>query len=232
MAMEMARSGFSEVVFSSTGEVVEVISGMKQTSLIVKFNVSGEEFYALYRPEDGIRVSICPEIPKPEELYRDCAFSEICNSVGWNFVLPVIPWRLDEESVGVLRPFLKSAGSMNVYDFRKDQLLRKDANFWKKIAVMDYIFGVGDRVSNDFLVTDSGIKVIDSGISFLPGLDISLLSSIVRSALVGEKLGDEIKPGQLLLIKEAVYGNQFLADENKNWVYKRIEKVLREGVVI
>lgn len=232
MAMEMARSGFSEVVFSSTGEVVEVISGMKQTSLIVKFNVSGEEFCALYRPEDGIRVSICPEIPKPEELYRDCAFSEICNSVGWNFVLPVIPWRLDEESVGVLRPFLKSAGSMNVYDFRKDQLLRKDANFWKKIAVMDYIFGVGDRVSNDFLVTDSGIKVIDSGISFLPGLDISLLSSIVRSALVGEKLGDEINPGQLLQIKEAVYGNQFLADENKNWVYKRIEKVLREGVVI
>lgn len=232
MAMEMAKLGFSEAILGNTHEVVEVLLGMKQISLVVKFSVSGEELYALYRPEDGVRVSICPDIPKPEELYRDCAFSDICNSVGWNFVLPVIPWRLDEESVGVLRPFYKNAGAMKVYDFRKEQLLRKDASFWKKIAVMDYIFGVGDRVSNDFLVTDSGIKVVDSGISFLPGLDMSPQASILRASLEGEKLTGEIDPGQLFLVKEAVSVNKFLTEENKNWVYKRIEKVLRDGVVI
>lgn len=232
MAMEVAKLGFTDAVLGNTGEVVEVLMGMKQQSLIVKFNISGEELYALYRPEEGVRVSICPDIPKPEELYRDCAFSDICNSVGWNFVLPVIPWRFDEESAGVLRPFYKKAGTMNVYDFKKEQLLREDASFWKKNAVMDYVFGVGDRVSNDFLVTDSGVKVVDSGISFLSGLDISPQTSIVRASLVGEKLSGEVNSDKLLQVKEAVKVNRFLTDENKNWVYKRIEKVLREGVVI
>lgn len=232
MAMEMAKIGFSEAILGNTGEVVEVLLGMKQISLVVKFNVSGEEMYTLYRPEDGVRVSICPDIPKPEELYRDCAFSEICNSVGWNFVLPVIPWRLDEESVGVLRPFYKNASLMNVYDFRKEKLLGKDASFWKKIAVMDYIFGVGDRVNNDFLLTDDGIKMVDSGLSFLSGIDIPLNSSVVRRALEGEELRGEVNSSQLLQVKEFVNVNQFLTVENKNWVHKRIDRLLKAGVVI
>ncbi|HEX9805060.1 MAG TPA: hypothetical protein VGA67_05235, partial [Candidatus Dojkabacteria bacterium] len=152
-------------------EVVEVLTGLKQVCLVIKFHLDNKEILTLYRPENTLLVSIDPSIPKPQELYNDCAFSQQCNLLGWDQFLPVIPWSLDETDKGVIRPFLENVKQLEIFNFHQKALLSSDPVFWKTIAVADYVFGIGDRVCNDFLLSKEGTKVVDNGFSFLPGVD-------------------------------------------------------------
>ena len=225
---------FSEELLSSTPyEIVEALPGLKSLALIIKFHKENGDSFGLYRPEQGVMLSVDPRIPKPRELYLDCAFSDQCLSLGWDHVVPVYEWSLEEGDRGVIRPYWPKVGQMQIYHFKKEKLLAGDAHLWKQIAVADYVFGVGDRVSNDFLVTEDGIKVADSGYSFLPGLDFVGQQSIVRECLLGESIeSDEQLLSDLEKISSSDVNSPHLTDENKYWVTKRAEEILKRKVII
>lgn len=214
-------------------EVVEVITGLKQVSLIIKIYNYQEEMLALYRPESTIKVSIDPSIPKPLELYLDCAFSQQCQLLGWSQFLPVIPWSLDETDKGVVRPYWRDVKTLNIYNFNKSTLLATEPTFWKTIAIADYVFGIGDRVSNDFLLTDDGIKIADNGFSFLSGIDLPTNLSIIREKLAGVSIAsDQDILTALSTILSNISNQDYLSDENKYWVIQRVKNTLSQRVII
>jgi len=207
------------------GRVVEVLSGLKSVSVVVALDCDGGEVLGLYRPEGGVHLSVDPRIPKPSELYRDAEYARMCRKVGWYFTAPVIPWRLNEGDMGVIRPYWRGVTKMEVYNFRRDILLNNDSLFWMRVALADYIFGVGDRVSNDFLITDNGLMVIDSGFSYLPGLEFVGQQSIVREVLGGENIPEQLM-NELRLFSEKSYRGEYLGDEEIYWVGQRIQRIL------
>jgi len=94
-----------------------------------------------------------------------------------------------------------------------------------RAALTDYIFGVGDRVSNDFLITDDGLMVVDSGFSYLLGLEFVEQQSIVRETLEGENIPEQLM-NELRLFSEKSYRNVYLGDEEIYWVGQRIQRIL------
>ncbi len=207
------------------GRVVEVLSGLKGVSAVVALDCDGVEVLGLYRPEGGIHLSVDPRIPKPSELYRDVEYTRMCGEVGWNFTAPVLPWQLKEGDKGVIRPYWQQVTKMEVYNFRRDLLLNNDSLFWLRVALVDYVFGVGDRVSNDFLITDDGLMVVDSGFSYLSGLEFVGQQSIVRDALEGENIPERLM-NELRSFSEKPLCSGYLGDEEVYWVGQRIRRVL------
>lgn len=218
---------------STPYELVELVQGIKQLAIVVKFNQEDQDLFGLYRPEQGIKISIDPRIPKPKELYLDCAFSELCQSLGWDHVAPVFEWTLNEKDKGVIRPYWKEVQQYQVYNFKRESLLKQNSTLWKTIAVGDYIFGVGDRVANDFLQTSEGLKLVDSGLSFLSGLDFQYQQSIIRDNLKGESISDQPELlNSICMIPTIVQVNQHLTNENIHWVIKRVENILKQQIII
>lgn len=223
---------FSEAVNLSRYEVAEVILGFKQTALIINFELGNRILQTLFRPESGLRVSIDSEIPKPEELYRDCAFSEICNELDLEFVPLVVPWCLDSEK-GVLRQYWKSVRVLQPYQLDKQYLLSIDGgNIWKKMAVVDYVLGVADRVANDILITDSGVRVVDSGYSFVPGVDLGREMSCIRKVMFGEDIRGILKAFEEKQIREKIRTSGYINDESKYWADQRFKRITEDGVVL
>ena len=212
-------------IAKTRGRVVEVLSGLKSVSVVVALDCDEGEVLGLYRPERGIRLSVDPRIPKPSELYRDMEFTRMCREIGWNFTAPVLPWQLNEGDKGVIRPYWQQVTKMEVYNFRRDLLLNNDSLFWLRVALVDYVFGVGDRVSNDFLITDDGLMVVDSGFSYLLGLEFVEQQSIVRETLEGENIPEQLM-NELRLFSEKSYRGEYLGDEEIYWVDQRIKRVL------
>ncbi|MBI2326079.1 hypothetical protein HYU91_01700 [Candidatus Collierbacteria bacterium] len=207
------------------GRAVEVVTGLKSLTVVMALDCDGREVLGLYRPESGIRLSVDPRIPKPSELYRDVEYSRMCREIGWEIAAPVFSWRLSEEDRGVIRPYWRQVTKIEVYNFRRDLLLNNDSYYWLRIAMADYVFGVGDRVSNDFLVTDDGLMVVDSGFSYLPGLEFVGQQSIVRETLRGESIPEQLM-NELRLFSEKTYRGRYLSDEEVYWVGQRIQRVL------
>lgn len=223
-----------KTILQAPFEIVELLYGFKQIALIIKFSSESGEIFGMYRPEDGLKISIESSIPIPRELYLDCAFSKACNLLGWDFAPPVFPWEIPGESKGVIRPYWKHVGHMQKYHFAKERLLTENSDLWKKIAVADYIFGVCDRVNNDFLVTTEGVKVVDSGYSFLSGLDFTFQHSVVREALFGVTLENdkEILSSLRRGIPEIVEKLDYLTEDDKRWVLDRTNKILEIKMII
>lgn len=224
---------FSKELDSLDYEIIEVLAGLKQVCLLIKFKHLGTETLALYRPESTLKISVDPSIPKPRELYLDCAFSEQCSYLGWNQFLPVLPWAIDDTDKGVVRPYYRNVKQLNIYQFRRSYLLSQNPFFWKTIAVADYVFGVGDRVSNDFLITEDGTKVVDSGFSFINRLNLDPNLSIIRKNLEGEPIQTDHNLLNLLsTIPSNISSSLYLTEENKYWVSKRVENLLNKQAII
>ena len=230
--MEYELWSRKEFVNTVPFKVIEVIADQSQTSLVIQFGTN-TNLLGLYRPEKGLGLSIDPRIPKPKELYLDCAFSEQCRLLGWTHVAPVFPWQLDAEDKGVIRPYWPVIKNMEIYHFNRQSLLKNDPKLWKKIAIADYVFGLADRVSNDFLVTKDGLIVIDSGFSFLPEIDFVYQHSLVRDNLRGESLSND---KDILIDLHHVPQNisqcQYLTDEQKFWVIERTQEILKQEMII
>lgn len=223
--MKLEVWGNSDRLSKTRGRVVEGLSGLKNVSVVVALDCGESEVLGLYRPEKGIQLSVDPRIPKPSELYRDAEFTRMCREIGWNFVAPVIPWQLEEGDRGVIRPYWRQITKMEVYNFHRNLLLNNESLFWLRVALTDYVFGVGDRVSNDFLITDDGLMVVDSGFSYLPGLEFVGQQSIVREALEGENIPDQLL-SELRSFLEKPFCSGYLGDEEIYWVDQRIKHIL------
>lgn len=171
---------------------VEVIPYLKQIALVVKLDNGSEIREGLYRSESGFRITVDPRIPRPQELYRDIAYHKVDNLLGWDTTLPVVFWEMSETDRGVMRPYIRNAGIFQSYQINMD-LFNKDMDYWMKVAVLDYICAVTDRVYNDFLILPSGsIKTMDSGLSFVEGLNFVCQTSCVRNILKGQNIDESI----------------------------------------
>jgi hypothetical protein len=230
MLREMWKNQIS--VSESGFEMVEVIQGMKQVAVVVRLEGNKQETFGLYRPERGLMLTLDQRIPKPMELYRDCAYSEMCRKLGWDQVAPVYPWQVDENDKGVIRPYWREIKAMQIYDFDRKRLLNENSSIWLSIAIADYVFGVTDRAANDFLVTDDGLWVVDSGLSFVSDLYFAYQNSILRESLRGVEIYDLILLGKIKKIPEMIDGIDFLTDENKYWVIARSKELLRVGKIL
>ncbi|KKT67154.1 MAG: hypothetical protein UW60_C0012G0040 [Candidatus Woesebacteria bacterium GW2011_GWA2_44_33] len=202
-AEKIEESSFRELEKAKLLREVEVKASMKQIAIIVDVETGEGVLRCLYRPEKGVLLSLDPRIPKPQELYRDALYYRVSKLLGWNFVLPVAEWSLDGNDEGVLRPFLQQVETRQIYDFRVDKL-RERSWFWLKVAALDYVCGVVDRRTNDFLFTPSSIFVVDSGLSFVEGEDFSYQSSIIREKLSGEILPEDIREALLRLSENQI----------------------------
>lgn len=218
-------------VAQTEGRATEVVQGFKSVALVISLSTDEGGVFGLYRPESGIRLSVDPRIPKPSELYRDVEYSRMCRDIGWDVAAPVFPWQLKDGDMGVIRPYWRQTKNMEVYHFKRDLLLGSGTAFWIKVAIADYVFGIGDRVSNDFLITGDGLFVVDSGFSYLPGLEVVGQQSIVRETIIGENIPEKMLDDLKLFFRKPVQ-SIYLAGDETFWIGQRIQRILEVGKVI
>ncbi len=235
MERSLQNSGLLEEINNAKPpSVVEIFGGMKQTAIILRSDIKGQMIEFLYRPEKGVILSLDPRIPSPQELYRDIAYHKMDEILGWNLSAPVIEWRLGTEHKGVLRPYWRNIGKMEWYDFRRENLVNND--FWIKVAVLDYICGTVGRSSNDVLIVKGRPVLVDSGLSFVDGLNFVCQGSLIRERLSGAELPTKVLSdlkslkGKSEEIKKQI--SQFVNSSQIEWVLKRAESVSNNGVVI
>jgi hypothetical protein len=215
-------------------KVVEVIPSMKQTAMIVEVECEANLIECLYRPEKGIRLSLDPRVPKPQELTRDVAYHRLDRFLGWNLSLPVVFWSLEQGDRGVLRPYIRKVEKMEIFHFTKERLRGKNQDFWLKAAVLDYVCGVVDRGSNDVLIVGGQPRLIDSGLSFVPYENFPVQQSLIRERLKGERLEERILADlERLDLKGIASATIKLIDEELlTWVVRRASLTLEKRRVI
>ena len=212
-------------------EATEVLTGMKQFALILQSREGSSVDEYLFRPESGVRLTIDRRIPKPQELDRDVVFHRVARLVGWNITLPVEPYTFEDEK-GAIRPFYRNIKKIEPYELKYDSM--KDSDFWVKTAVLDYMCGIVDRVSNDILIIDNQKRLVDSGLSFVEGSNFTVLNSVVRKILRGveidEKLLNDIFRLNWRNIKKETSG--LITDQEMKWVLERRDLTLRQKKVL
>lgn len=228
-----AKDFFQNLTPAAKTTVTEVLWGLKQLAALIMITSSdGETMEGLYRPEMGVKLSIDPRIPKPQELYRDCAYSQVDRLLEWNVCPPVVPWALDETDKGVVRPYWPQAKNLRVDELTRT--LNSSPEYWTKVAVLDYICAVVDRELNDVLVVNGVPQVVDSGLSFVKGEKFPCQSFLVRKYMKDIPLGKEIvrNLSQLSLdsLSMALIGlvpSTVIPD-----VLQRSQKLLKKGCII
>lgn len=165
-------------------EVVEVLTGLKQVCLKVKVVFEGVEGICLFRPEKTLKLTPDLRVPLPQELYRDIAYYKVCQLLGWDVAAPIMPWELNPQTKGVLRPYWPDISSVMPYSLR-EYVNNSDRLFWQRVACLDYLCGVIDRNANDILLIqpDNQPIVVDSGLSFVEDLNFVYDKSDVRDYL-------------------------------------------------
>jgi len=227
---------FCETEVLQTGrlaQIEQVLPSMKQLALIVELETDQGLIKGLYRPETGVKLSLDSRIPKPEELYRDVAYHQVDKMLGWDVSLPVVEWALNDGDHGVLRPYFDNVETMEIYHYKKGELL-KNKYFWTRVAVLDYICGVVDRTYNDILIINQQHWVIDSGLSFVNGKDFLCQNCLVRDVLKGVELNSEILEDLKSIrwhdLTQNVMG--LVPDESIGWLIERARKIIDVGKVI
>lgn len=183
-------------------KVVEVRTGFKNLSIILEMEGSQGLFEALFRPEQGVSVSWDPRIPKPQELYRDCAFHLLDRCLGWSITAPVVPFNSNQVGKGVVRPYWRSATVLQDYEVVPTMV---GEDFFMKAAILDFIGGVIDRNHNDILLIDDGSHIlIDSGLSFVKGAGFIAQKSIFRERVNGKSIPEYLLNGICLLDRRSL----------------------------
>lgn len=223
------------------GKVIEALVGLQQMVLILEFPIGelGSTSKALFRPEETLHFPVDYRVPVPQELYRDVAYHHINALLGWQVSAPVIPWKLDENDKGVLRPYWNDVKTMQIYNFQREALAAD--LFWQKAAVLDYICSVIDRTYNDVLLVNDktvpeGKVLVDSGVSFVPGTEFVVQQSLIRTVLKDVRINpiiinDLAKLNLNHLLQDPVLCS-YLTSEEIGWIMKRVKKVLAAGIVI
>lgn len=215
--------------------IVEVVTGLKQVCLKVRVCIDGVEGLGLFRPEETLKLTPDPRIPIPEEIYRDVAYFRVDQLLDWNVSAPIVPWELKPGKPGVLRPYWPNINKVQPYDTSRERLMEKGI-FWQHLAVLDYICAVIDRSANDIMRVqpENQEVVIDSGLSFVDGLEFVTQHSVIRSALAGVPL-------DLSIIEDLAYISEqdlkcrvgeFLNQEAIDFVMARIQQLLTKQVVL
>ncbi len=211
-----------------------VITGMKHIALLLDVESHGKHGVCLYRPEKGTKLELDTRVPVPSEIYRDVAYHNIDAFLGWGVSAPVIPWQLKEEDKGVLRPYWIDAEAVDVYHTCRD-FFNEQYDFWIKVAVLDYICGVVDRAPNDLLDIDTNkFVVIDSGLSFVEGLDFPYQLSIVRDAMKNAPIPDFLlnKLAHLPIEKVIKKNDGLIGESEVCWMYQRINQIISQKVIL
>lgn len=209
---------------------IGVLGNTKNLALVIETTVGGEILECLYRPENGVRLTLDPRIPKPEEIYRDSAYTRVDRLLGWNVSLPVEPWSIDNEDKGVISPFERTGKPLNHWNYKEK--LQYYADFTLKLATLDYICAVTDRAPNDILEVGNGLKVVDSGLSFVEGIDFISQNTIARDiAKDGELSRDILDDLQKLNANLENITAGLLDPHLIKWVVLRKEKLLNTGLI-
>ena len=213
--------------------LVEVLPTMKHTALVVEMRNGMGSSECLYRPEKGVSLTLDVRIPKPQELYRDVAYHRVDQVIGWGVSVPVVPLTLEGIGKGVLRPYYMDVKRMEVYHFTRDRLMR-DADFWIRAAVLDYVCGVVDRTANDVLVIDGNPWLVDSGLSFVDGLEFVCHHSQIRDTLRGIQIGDTISSELAELKNESLSPRltKLIRADSMAWLIKRTSRILEAQTVL
>lgn len=231
--MEKDRSYFQDSVEKyQSARILEVRDGMKQLAFIVEMKSDGNKFECLYRFEKGLLLELDPRIPKPQELYRDVVYHRIDRALGWNLTAPVIPWSLNKDCNGVLRPYWRNAGTMEIYQVDKNAI--DNIEFWTKAAVLDYICGIVDRQPNDILILEDRLVLVDSGLSFVSGIDFVYHRSFIREKFQGVKLSTDIVSDLTSLLNNGIVqdASQFINESQQTWMLQRAKRVVNENLVL
>lgn len=230
MVENVQNSYFGDIEHSSLQELISVLTGMKQTAFILRINISDRQTDCLFRFEDGIMLTLDSRVPKPQELYRDVAFHNIDNILGWNITAPVKLWKFDNHK-GVIRPYYKDVKHFDSYQINNNSDFR---DFFLKTAILDYICGVVDRNSNDILIVDGKPVLVDSGLSFVEG--VSFYSQISQ---IRKKFIDTIIPNNLIQDLQAFNKDdaswnvsQLLNKKQIQDVKTRVDNLLAKRIII
>ncbi len=211
---------------------IELIGGTKNISLVIEIERDGVLSPALYRPESGVRLTLDTRIPKPFELYHDCAYTALSLMLGWNITAETEPFSLSPDDSGVIRPYFHEAATKPHYYFESVNT----SDFWLQVAIMDYLAGVVDRTSNDILfLPDGNKKIIDSGLSFVEGDHFSSQISLLRKRFLGHQIPphllhdiQKIKVEDLHSLAPFLYDSQ----EAVGWIESRQRSLLSRGVIL
>jgi len=168
---------------------IEMWAHTKNFSVILEVEQGGQHSKAIYYPEKGVRLTTDIRIPKPYEVYHHIAYFELDQAMGWGVAIPASSFSIESGDYGALSPFYENVEVKPHYFFES---LRPN-DIWLKIAVLDYLAGLIDRTSNDVLFLPNGdIKVTDNGLSFVEGVDFATQISVIRKALRGQELPQNI----------------------------------------
>jgi hypothetical protein len=226
---------------------VQYRSHFRQPVLMLEFMIAQYskqlETRAMFRSENTMKFQTDIRVPIPQELYRDVAYHEVDSLLGWDVSAPVIPWEVrklnGEIEKGVLRPYWDEVTNMQIYDFKRGALLQDMDNFWQKVALLDYVCAVIDRTYNDILkiphaLVPSGRVVIDSGLSFVEGIEFITQQSLIRQALKGDAVDPQLLDDLSKLDENHLYSeiSPYVNDAEIDAVIDRIEKILQEGVIL
>lgn len=211
---------------------LEVWGHTKNIAVIVEVEQFGRKSKAIYYPEKGVRFTIDTRIPKPYEVRHHIAYSLLCELLGWDVAISAIPFYLDPNDHGALSPLYEPVEVKPHYHFEN---LHPNET-WLKIAALDYLAGLVDRTSNDVLFLPNGeVKVTDNGLSFVEGTDFTTQISVIRKALRGRGLPNDIladlasiQPEQL----EELSPFLFNADAALDSVLQRQTALLEAAIVL
>lgn len=168
---------------------LQVIGDNKNISLLVEISQPDQISKALYYPERGVRLTLDERIPKPFEVYHHVAFFELSQMLGWHVVIQAIPFSLRDDDHGSLSPYFEEVTVKPHYYYES----LDPSQVWMQLAVIDYLGGLVDRNSNDILFLPNGqVLATDNGLSFVEGIVINSQISVVRNAMRGVPLTDEI----------------------------------------
>lgn len=230
MVENCQNSFYKSVEQSSSQEIVSVLSGMKQTAFILRVHSNNKHTDCLFRFEDGITLTLDSRIPKPQELYRDVAFHNIDYILGWNITAPVKIWEFENHK-GVIRPYYTDVKHFDSYQINNDSDLK---DFFLKTAILDYICGVVDRNSNDVLIVNEIPILVDSGLSFVDGVNFFSQISQIRKKFIGSRIPEDLLQQLGLLTNRSNYMNvsHLLNSSQIEDVINRTKNILKIKTII
>lgn len=232
MIETMERRNFLDLSAIEEARPLQVLTGFRNLSVLVEGFQRGRVCELLFRPESEVKAQWDPRIPVPKEIYRDVAFHRIDSLLGWNITAPVVPLTVPGLGPGVVRPFWREASQLPSYKMEEDFISNSD--FWIKVAILDCACACIDRVKNDILIIKDGRVLIDSGMSFVDGMDFDYQTSFVREAFRNE----QIPPHLLSDLHKLNFDN--LCSQTKGlitmtsceWVMNRTDRILKVGKVL
>jgi hypothetical protein len=175
---------------------LEVIYGNKQPAIVTDVTFTdGSQHKGLFRACRDTK-EVDTRVSAGEELNRDHAFYLLSTLLGWDIVVPNWLSSLEGRNgtiEGITRLYYPNVKTYAVYAMETGEPFqtKADLTFLRRAAALDYFGAVIDRYSNDILQLVTSWRLIDSGLSFVSGLDFVTHSQILRELAKDMPLTEE-----------------------------------------